>query len=988
MMLGTIKFEAHQNHPSPVPCWFWLGVEGSCPDGELCKFSHDDQQHDRIAPISMQAPIDHGRVKRSGQLVTQRAGTSIKENCVHNVYASKSNCQTEPVQYPIKGTKLTNPCRFCSSITCIGGIRCLLSNGKLSDVTPPKVIPDVAHLLAGRESDRKNLSNGDNPKPVQRLTEEQQKRIIEKRKMKEAENQRVREEQQKRILEERKNKEGENRRLRELFEQEKRKNAEEKRQQEQEELFRREQQKKRREEERRMREHQRQTREEERRKKEEERQDEVRRQKDVLEREHERAIQLAKDAKWTEEAKVVQQFAVGESSLITCAAGLDINHVIAGFELCRIRITNLPLNTNEDDISELFIQQGEAAGEFFVLEIKRPRLTNRLEATALVSSARGETIAHGLDGLEFHGEILIAAVCKSGSGLADRNTPVLMVSWAGARVQTETLIATYPSRADAETWARRIDGTVWNGFKLKAVLNGSKRSFEVTISNCPPGLALKPLDQDMVGTNNIQVPKITVQSPEATVLGVVRDHVVRQTGAKEDSYRITFPDLERGNTKLTINFDTWDNLKRAYSSVHQQQLRFGDGNLSPILHAWHSEPHHYSCWIPTRQYVAQQTQWDALSEKAPGKEAWVHVQVGDKPDMMLVRVLGKDERAAGVLKIRAESLVSGEILDVTQWHSSFLTREGRKFFDKVYDEAKVYVRSDLDTRTLTVFGEPEAIHAARMTIRQEVEHKTAEEMVWMLDRQAVGFFVRVGVGRLKELVGDDNVSLQLACRPAMITIKGGDTARHHVHRLLEESRAKLDVPAGDRQDGELCPVCNTEPTAPEQLGCGHTYCAGCLQHFLTSAGETKTFPLLCTGNEAKCNTPISLPFVRRFMSVHAFKHLVEVAFACYLERHPQELKYCTTPDCKQLYRRLQPSQNIHCPSCFKPICSACDDEPHEKMSCEENRLYRNPEERDRRNEMFMAQRGFKKCPSCSRWIEKNGGCNHMSCRCGAQFNWM
>ena len=34
------------------------------------------------------------------------------------------------------------------------------------------------------------------------------------------------------------------------------------------------------------------------------------------------------------------------------------------------------------------------------------------------------------------------------------------------------------------------------------------------------------------------------------------------------------------------------------------------------------------------------------------------------------------------------------------------------------------------------------------------------------------------------------------------------------------------------------------------------------------------------------------------------------------------------------------------------------------------------------------QKNSKKCPSCGNAIEKNKGCNHMTCKCGYEFCWL
>ena len=191
----------------------------------------------------------------------------------------------------------------------------------------------------------------------------------------------------------------------------------------------------------------------------------------------------------------------------------------------------------------------------------------------------------------------------------------------------------------------------------------------------------------------------------------------------------------------------------------------------------------------------------------------------------------------------------------------------------------------------------------------------------------------------------------------------------------------------EKDEKVTCPICYDEVSHPEQLGCGHIYCSACLRHYLASAPDTKTFPLVCLGDETACKMPISLPLIRRFMTPQAFQALVEAAFRSYLDQHSQELKYCTTPDCQQIYRRSSEIRILQCPSCFSSICSACDDEAHEGMTCKERQDQKDASLQGRLFNEWANVHG-NRCPACQSIIEKNGGCDHMTCRCGAQFNWV
>ena len=141
-----------------------------------------------------------------------------------------------------------------------------------------------------------------------------------------------------------------------------------------------------------------------------------------------------------------------------------------------------------------------------------------------------------------------------------------------------------------------------------------------------------------------------------------------------------------------------------------------------------------------------------------------------------------------------------------------------------------------------------------------------------------------------------------------------------------------------------------------------------------------------TAEFVRPGVPIPIPLIRRFLSPQQFNHLLEAAIASYIEQQPERFQYCTTADCKQVYLRGMGAHT--CPSCFASICTACNKEVHEGMSCEEREVLGNLAEQERRNEQWALDTGTKRCPTCRVLVQKTEGCNHMMCCCGAHFCWI
>ena len=691
------------------------------------------------------------------------------------------------------------------------------------------------------------------------------------------------------------------------------------------------------------------------------------------------------------EAAFVEQYVVLDSSLVTCGAGLDIWHVVTGFDLCKVTIKNLPRDTQRAEIAGIFLHHGIPQTEFFISQLKFD------EAVVLAKAEHGQAIAYGLEGTSLRSEILRFSVSASGNGMdaATHNSPFVHIYW---RAPSEALTATYGTMAEARDKVQKLNTAIWRGRKISATMNdppGSGHAVQkyvassVRVTGLPSGV--QPMDTDLIefiGTRNLRMWKpIIFDLPRS--FQIIRELLATYPGVRMDTYEILDSGKHvSGEAKVKVLFDEWEDAKNAYAAIRNMR----SPAKSAQFRSWFPpSPLQYSMQIPRAQYEAQKKQWDALSEKKPGSDTHVQPKIGERGDVVFLRVLGHDKKAAGPLKVRVENMVAGDKLDATYWHSSFGSPSGRSFFDRIYKEKKVFVRNDFKTRSLKVYGEPHPILEVCEMIKSEVDGLSKSETTRILDQRSIGFFVREGIGKLTELLGEGNVALNLASRPCKITIKGGEEAIHHLQRLIDESRDTNSLGAllPGSAEREVCPICTEDVSNPEQLGCGHTYCAGCLKHFLMSAPETRNFPLVCIASDATCDVPISIPFIQRFLPGPIFESLVEAAFLFYLDQHPQELNHCTTPDCKQIYRRRTDPTSLQCPSCFSSICAACGEDGHEGMTCQQHRFHKNPDaEQERLNGQLATAHGYKKCPQCRVWIEKNGGCDHMECRCGAHICWI
>ncbi|KIV78087.1 hypothetical protein, variant [Exophiala sideris] len=151
--------------------------------------------------------------------------------------------------------------------------------------------------------------------------------------------------------------------------------------------------------------------------------------------------------------------------------------------------------------------------------------------------------------------------------------------------------------------------------------------------------------------------------------------------------------------------------------------------------------------------------------------------------------------------------------------------------------------------------------------------------------------------------------------------------------------------------------------------CGHGYCKGCLQVlFDLSTKDESLFPPRC------CRTPIDLEEAQIFLT----KELKDRFDKAKVEFSSPDRTYCSRESCSAFIPGEQVSgDTATCPDCGTETCVMCKGGSHDGDCPDDTALHQTL--------AAAEENGWQRCYSCRRLIELDVGCNHMTCRCGAQF---
>eukprot|EP00638_Chattonella_subsalsa_P001277 CAMPEP_0117744504 /NCGR_PEP_ID=MMETSP0947-20121206/6800_1 /TAXON_ID=44440 /ORGANISM="Chattonella subsalsa, Strain CCMP2191" /LENGTH=304 /DNA_ID=CAMNT_0005561469 /DNA_START=77 /DNA_END=992 /DNA_ORIENTATION=- len=193
---------------------------------------------------------------------------------------------------------------------------------------------------------------------------------------------------------------------------------------------------------------------------------------------------------------------------------------------------------------------------------------------------------------------------------------------------------------------------------------------------------------------------------------------------------------------------------------------------------------------------------------------------------------------------------------------------------------------------------------------------------------------------------------------------------------------------------ENCSICYEEcspyvPVDANSKNCEHIFCEDCLKtHLKLKINEGKVSPQDMTCPHNVCERSLSeneISSLLNYTDHDFFEKYKRFKREYELQKDPLNT-WCPLPSCNAVFKKDPDSTNAVCPDCNHKFCLKCFGPNHPFLTCQmagQSAYVAWMKERKRLSE------GVKRCPKCKFYIEKNGGCVHMTCqKCSYQFCWI
>ncbi|CAF2115481.1 unnamed protein product [Rotaria magnacalcarata] len=194
----------------------------------------------------------------------------------------------------------------------------------------------------------------------------------------------------------------------------------------------------------------------------------------------------------------------------------------------------------------------------------------------------------------------------------------------------------------------------------------------------------------------------------------------------------------------------------------------------------------------------------------------------------------------------------------------------------------------------------------------------------------------------------------------------------------------------------ICLICCSDgQTEMFSLKCKHTFCNDCWKGYLINKIINEGLAQTIACPDLQCEILVDDETITKFLDDNEFvKHIyTKIILNSYVENNPRA-RWCPGKKCgciinaTSLTSAYNYAQLITCDHCQTSFCFQCAQSWHDPIKCI-LLLQWNKKMLDDSETVIWLKANTKSCPKCKVNIEKNGGCNHMTCgHCCHEFCWL
>ncbi|ELP88400.1 ariadne RING finger, putative [Entamoeba invadens IP1] len=206
-----------------------------------------------------------------------------------------------------------------------------------------------------------------------------------------------------------------------------------------------------------------------------------------------------------------------------------------------------------------------------------------------------------------------------------------------------------------------------------------------------------------------------------------------------------------------------------------------------------------------------------------------------------------------------------------------------------------------------------------------------------------------------------------------------------VREYIREKRAYFP-----KKDKQLeCGICFSESDQSffyTNPFCGHSFCIPCLSdHVRTKINDANTI-IKCPQGGCTSEIPYNDLVDFGLVTDPALLQKYDATLTRLSLDNDTNTVYCIK--CGTAMIGEPSTTMVRCVKCDYCFCCRCKEQWHADSTCEKYQQWKKDNAKGSTAFEEYIRNHAKLCPNCHQPIEKNGGCNHMTCKCGYQFCWL